>query len=71
MSSSINRLSRADPAASRLSLIGAMPSERASVPQPFSSPTQLDRDIHHEARPGLRLALILIAGFMVVLDDMG
>ena len=50
------------------SLIGVMPSERASVSQPSSFSTHLDCDIHHEARPGLRLALILIAGFMVVLD---
>ena len=45
-----------------------MPSERASVTQPSSLLTRRDRDNHQAARPGLRLALILIAGFMVVLD---
>jgi EmrB/QacA subfamily drug resistance transporter len=45
-----------------------MPSERASVTQPSSLPTRHDRDDALGARPGLRLALILIAGFMVVLD---
>jgi EmrB/QacA subfamily drug resistance transporter len=45
-----------------------MPSERASVTQPSSLPTRHDRDNAQGARPGLRLALILIAGFMVVLD---
>src|SRR5271165_2065017 len=45
-----------------------MPSERASVTQPSSLPTRHDRDDARGTRPGLRLALILIAGFMVVLD---
>ena len=45
-----------------------MPSERASVTRPSSLLTRRDRDNHQGARPGLRLALILIAGFMVVLD---
>jgi len=45
-----------------------MPAERASVPQPSISFTPQDRDIHLGARPGLRLALILVASFMVVLD---
>jgi EmrB/QacA subfamily drug resistance transporter len=49
-------------------LIGVMPSERASVTQPSSLPTRHDHDDALGARPGLRLALILIAGFMVVLD---
>jgi hypothetical protein len=31
-----------------------MPSELASVPRPSFFPTHLGRDIHHEARPGLR-----------------
>ncbi|HEX8005296.1 MAG TPA: MFS transporter [Trebonia sp.] len=43
-----------------------MLTERASIPQPHSSTTRSDRDIH--PRPGLRLALILVAAFMVVLD---
>ncbi len=45
-----------------------MPSEGASVTQPSSLTTRNDSDTHQGARPGLRLALILIAGFMVVLD---
>ena len=45
-----------------------MPAERASVPQAPHSITHKDRDIHLGARPGLRLALILVASFMVVLD---
>jgi EmrB/QacA subfamily drug resistance transporter len=49
-------------------LIGAMPAERTSVRQPSSFFTRSVRDIHPDARPGLRLALILVAAFMVVLD---
>ena len=45
-----------------------MPSERASVTQRSPLPTRHDRDNARGTRPGLRLALILIAGFMVVLD---
>src|SRR5262252_4283545 len=45
-----------------------MPAERVSVPEPSSLSTRYDRDIHPGARPGLRLALILVASFMVVLD---
>jgi EmrB/QacA subfamily drug resistance transporter len=55
-----------------------MPVKRASVPGSSRTPTQAERDIHqipsHSAapidtgRPGLRLALILVASFMVVLD---
>ncbi len=45
-----------------------MPSERVSAAQPSTFSTRRERDIHADARPGLRLALILIAGFMVVLD---
>ena len=45
-----------------------MPDERASVPQPPSFYTPGDRDIHHAARSRVRLALILVASFMVVLD---
>jgi EmrB/QacA subfamily drug resistance transporter len=40
----------------------------ASVPPPTSSPTRYNRDIHPGSRPGVRLALILVAAFMVVLD---
>src|SRR5215831_5871883 len=45
-----------------------MPAERVSVPEPSSLSTRYDRDIHPGSRPGLRLALILVASFMVVLD---
>lgn len=55
-----------------------MPAKRASVPDSADTTTQAGRDIHpiapHSAapkdtgRPGLRLALILVASFMVVLD---
>jgi EmrB/QacA subfamily drug resistance transporter len=46
-----------------------MPAERASVPDSLAISTHNVRDIHHEpARSGLRLALILVASFMVVLD---
>ena len=45
-----------------------MPAERVSVPEPSSLSTRYDRDIHPCSRPGLRLALILVASFMVVLD---
>ncbi len=51
-----------------------MPVKRASVPDPPDLPTHDERDIHlnvpHSGtgRPGLRLALILVASFMVVLD---
>ena len=51
-----------------------MPVERASVPDPPDLPTHDERDIHLDVphsgtgRPGLRLALILVASFMVVLD---
>ena len=45
-----------------------MPAERVSVPEPSSLPTRHGGDIHPGARPGLRLALILVASFMVVLD---
>jgi EmrB/QacA subfamily drug resistance transporter len=49
--------------------IGAMPAERASVPDSPAIPTHNERDTHQgKARPGLRLALILVASFMVVLD---
>jgi EmrB/QacA subfamily drug resistance transporter len=44
-----------------------MLTKRASVPRSYSPTTRSDRDIH-PARPGLRLALILVAAFMVVLD---
>jgi EmrB/QacA subfamily drug resistance transporter len=44
-----------------------MLAEGTSIPQPHSSTTRSDRDIH-PARPGLRLALILVAAFVVVLD---
>ena len=40
----------------------------ASVPPPTSSTTRYNRDIHAGSRPGVRLALILVAAFMVVLD---
>jgi EmrB/QacA subfamily drug resistance transporter len=45
----------------------------SSVPPPFSLPARddfptPDGDIHAGARPGLRLAFILVAAFMVVLD---
>ncbi|MCW2896578.1 MAG: Major facilitator superfamily 1, partial [Actinomycetia bacterium] len=50
-------------------LIGAMPAERASVPDAPAIPTHNERDIHQDtARSGLRLGLILVASFMVVLD---
>src|SRR3984885_13512426 len=46
-----------------------MPAERASVPDYPAIPTHNERDIHRDtARSGLRLALILVASFMVVLD---
>src|SRR5258708_6062062 len=46
-----------------------MPAERASVPDSPAIPTHNVRDIHQDtARSGLRLALILVAWFMVVLD---
>jgi EmrB/QacA subfamily drug resistance transporter len=45
-----------------------MPAVPASVPRLFSFPTHGDSDTHPDARPGLRLALILVASFMVVLD---
>ncbi len=40
----------------------------ASVNLPPSVPTRYNRDIHAGSRPGPRLALILTAAFMVVLD---
>jgi MFS family permease len=46
-------------------LIGAMP---APANPPSSFTTRYNRDIHAGSRPGLRLALILVAAFMVVLD---
>ncbi|MDX6341877.1 MAG: hypothetical protein QOH87_2015 [Trebonia sp.] len=50
-------------------LIGAMPAERAPVPDSPAIPTHNERDIHQDtARSGLRLGLILVASFMVVLD---
>jgi EmrB/QacA subfamily drug resistance transporter len=46
-----------------------MPAERASVPDSAAIPTHNERDIHQDTtRSGLRLALILVASFMVVLD---
>src|SRR5579862_8258678 len=50
-----------------------MPAERASVPSSSGIPTHTRRDIPLDAansagRGGLRLALILVASFMVVLD---
>jgi EmrB/QacA subfamily drug resistance transporter len=46
-----------------------MPAERAPVPSYAAIPTRNERDIHQDrARSGLRLALILVASFMVVLD---
>ena len=55
-----------------------MPAKRASVPDSSETTTQAERNTHqiapHSAmskdtgRPGLRLALILVASFMVVLD---
>src|SRR5215831_20961192 len=45
-----------------------MPAERVSVPEPSSLSTRYDRDIHRAARSRGRLALILVASFMVVLD---
>jgi hypothetical protein len=62
-----------------LYLIGAMSAERAAAPGfPYTrarnSSTRGERDIHPgtprvgAGRPGLRLALILVASFMVVLD---
>jgi EmrB/QacA subfamily drug resistance transporter len=46
-----------------------MPAERAPVPSYPAIPTHNERDIHQDgARSGLRLALILVASFMVVLD---
>ena len=52
-----------------LVLIGVMPAQRASVPDSPAIPTHNERDIHQDtARSRLRLALILVASFMVVLD---
>ena len=46
-----------------------MPAERAPVPSYPAIPTHNEQDIHQDgARSGLRLALILVASFMVVLD---
>ena len=45
-----------------------MPAERASVPDTPAIPTHNERDIHQDPGSGLRLALILVASFMVVLD---
>jgi len=46
-----------------------MPAERASVPDSPAIPTHNERGIHQNATgSGLRLALILVASFMVVLD---
>jgi EmrB/QacA subfamily drug resistance transporter len=46
-----------------------MPAQRASVPDSPAIPTHNERDIHQDtARSRLRLALILVASFMVVLD---
>jgi EmrB/QacA subfamily drug resistance transporter len=46
-----------------------MPAERAVAPGSIISSTPDERDMHGGAgRPGLRLALILVASFMVVLD---
>jgi EmrB/QacA subfamily drug resistance transporter len=46
-----------------------MPAERASIPDYPAIATRNERDIHRDtARSGLRLALILVASFMVVLD---
>src|SRR3984893_8738711 len=46
-----------------------MPAERASVPDSPAIPTHNERDIPQDtARASLRLALILVASFMVVLD---
>jgi EmrB/QacA subfamily drug resistance transporter len=46
-----------------------MPAERASIPDYPAIATINERDIHRDtARSGLRLALILVASFMVVLD---
>src|ERR1700738_1770104 len=46
-----------------------MPAERASVPNSLALPTQNERDTHQgTGRSALRLALILVASFMVVLD---
>jgi EmrB/QacA subfamily drug resistance transporter len=46
-----------------------MPAERASIPDYPAMATHNERDIHRDtARSGLRLALILVASFMVVLD---
>ncbi|MGH3248328.1 MAG: MFS transporter, partial [Trebonia sp.] len=46
-----------------------MPAERASVPDSPAISTHDERDIHEDtAGSGLRLALILVASFMVVLD---
>src|SRR5579862_9896040 len=67
----IGRLQTMDPEPPIAYLIGVMP---ASVPSPSSMPardvfsTRDERDIHPGVRPGLRLALILVAAFMVVLD---
>jgi EmrB/QacA subfamily drug resistance transporter len=44
-----------------------MPAARVSAPPSHTPSTPSDRDIH-PVRPGLRLALILVAAFMVVLD---
>ena len=46
-----------------------MPAQRASVSDSPAIPTHNERDIHQDtARSRLRLALILVASFMVVLD---
>jgi EmrB/QacA subfamily drug resistance transporter len=46
-----------------------MPAERAPVPSYPAIPTHNEQNIHQDgARSGLRLALILVASFMVVLD---
>src|SRR6201986_12163 len=46
-----------------------MPAERAPRPSYAAIPTHNERDIHQDGeRSGLRLALILVASFMVVLD---
>jgi len=45
-----------------------MPAERASVTDSPAIPTHNEPNIHQEGRSGLRLALILVASFMVVLD---
>lgn len=45
-----------------------MPAERASVTDSPAIPTHNEPNIHQDGRSGLRLALILVASFMVVLD---